>query len=88
MDNNDFIKLAKQAVVDYFNDRGYVIGDKQPLTTDDVYVVWLVKVLQNNKALLSTTFPDGRYYEFTLDGGKNRGYLDVYAKQNNVVVPV
>ena len=49
----------------------------------EVYTVWKAKVLQNWKYLLSTTLPDGMYYEMTYDGDKNRWYLDAYKKFDN-----
>lgn len=52
-------------------------------TADDIYVVWLVKVLQNNKALLSTTMPDGMYFEVTYNGDKQEFYLDAYKRIDN-----
>jgi hypothetical protein len=56
------------------------------MTEDDVYIVWLCKTLQNHKAMLSTMVLDGMYYEFTWNGDKNEGYLDVYKKWENVVI--
>lgn len=53
---------------------------------DDVYIVWQVKVLQNNKALASTTLKDGMYYELTYDGDKKRCYVDAYKKWENFCV--
>ena len=53
---------------------------------EDIYVVWLSKVLQNNKALLSTTYPDTRYYEITYNGDKNEFYFDAYVKEINQVI--
>ena len=47
-------------------------------------MVWLVKVLQNNKALLSTNNPDGMYFECTYDGDKNKLYFDAYKHQKNI----
>ena len=52
----------------------------------DVYIVWQVKVLQNNKALASTTLKDGMYYELTYDGDKKRCYVDAYKKWENFCV--
>ena len=86
MQNKDFVEKAKQAVVDYFNSQADITDKNGRITADEVYVVWLVKALQNNKALLSTTVADGMYYEFTWNGDKNEGYLDAYKKWKNVLV--
>ena len=86
MQNKDFVEKAKQAVVDYFNSQADSTDKNGRITADEVYVVWLVKALQNNKALLSTTVADGMYYEFTWNGDKNEGYLDAYKKRKNVLV--
>lgn len=86
MNNNDFERLAIKAVVDYYNEQADSTDKNDKVTADNVYVVWLVRALQNNKALLSTTIPDGMYYEFTWNGDKNEGYLDAYKKWKNTVV--
>ena len=52
----------------------------------DLYVVWFSKTLQNWKALVSTTIPDGMYYEVTYNGDKKETYLDAYKKFENVCV--
>lgn len=76
---------AKQIVVDYFNAR-VDKTDKQKISVDDVYVVWFCKTLQNWKVLLSTTVPDGMYYELTYNGDKHETYVDAYRKWENVTV--
>ena len=80
MDNKKFVELAKKAVVDYYNENG------NKITADDVYVVWLCRTLQNNKALLSTNVSDGMYYELTLNGDKEEMYLDAYKKEKNICI--
>ncbi len=86
MDNSEFIKLCKVAVVDYFNRR---VEIPEPIIDiDDVYVVWSCKTLQNNKALLSTNVSDGMYYEITYNGDKGELYLDAYKKCENIVLSV
>lgn len=60
--------------------------DKINVKLDDVYVVWSAKVLQNWKALISTTLPDGMYYELTYNGDKGELYLDAYKKFDNVKI--
>ena len=53
----------------------------------DVYIVWKCKTLQNWKYLISSTLPDGMYYELTYNGDKSEWYLDAYKKFENVVIP-
>ena len=77
---------AKQIVADYFNQHADVTDSKR-ITTHDVFVVWFCKTLQNWKALLSTTVPDGMYYEVTHNGDRDEIYLDVYKKWENVCIP-
>lgn len=80
MDNGRFVELCKEKVVDYTNTHMNLnsINPSVHITTDDVYVVWLNRTLQNNKALLSTIISDGMYYEVTYNGDKNELYFDTY----------
>ena len=80
----DLPKKAKLHVLKYFNSRVSHMGDQ--IMTNDVYVVWFSKTLQNWKALVSTTVDDDLYYEVTYDGDKKRTYIDVYTKIENVIV--
>ena len=83
---NSIIDTFKQMVVDWFNTQ-VEKTDGFELTADDVYVVWSCKTLQNWKALLSTSVPDGMYYELTYNGDKHETYLDAYKKWANVRIP-
>lgn len=74
MDNKKFIDLCKEEVMKYANEH-LDKTDKKEITKDDVFVVWLCKTLQNNKALLSTTLFDGMYYEITFNGDKKEMYF-------------
>lgn len=82
MENGIFLETCKEKIVEYFNFRSDKT-DKKHITKSDVFVVWSCKTLQNNKALLSTTIPDGMYYEFTYNGDKNELYMDAYKKWEN-----
>ena len=87
MSNNTFFDLCKREVVEYFNQHADKTDHKK-ITEDDVFIVWACKILQNNKALVSTTVPDGMYYEVTYDGDKQQSYVDVYKKWQNYSVIV
>lgn len=84
MDNTVFITRCKEIVRDYI--RGYT-PTQEPLAFSDIYVVWISKVLQNNKAMLATTRKDGLYFEVTYNGDKHETYVDVYTKKSNFVIP-
>ena len=66
--------------------RNYIIEhlDKSDNNPEfEVYTVWKCKILQNWKYLLSSTLPDGMYYEVTYNGDMNEFYLDAYKKFEN-----
>jgi hypothetical protein len=87
MGNDTFLNLCKDIVVDYFNKHhDKSDGKKSEITKNDVFVVWSCKILQNNKALVSTTVSDGMYYEITYNGDKNETYVDAYKKWENFCI--
>ena len=87
MKNNEFEKLCIKTIVDYFNER-VDKTDNFTLKDEDIFIVWSCKTLQNNKALVSTTVPDGMYYELTYNGDKKKLYLDAYKKIENKCIKV
>jgi Family of unknown function (DUF6275) len=78
--------IARTLVAYYFNEH-VEKTDGVEIEFEDTYVVWFSKVLQNWKALVSTTVPDGMYYEVTHNGDKGETYLDAYKKFDNVRIP-
>ena len=68
MGNEEFLRICKEKVAEYINQ----------------HVVWMCNTLQNHKALLSTTVPDGMYYELTYNGDKAELYFDAYKKFQNI----
>lgn len=87
MKNNDFENLCIKLVKDYANEH-LDKSDNVVVEEKDVFVVWICKTLQNNKALLSTTLFDGMYYEITYNGDKKEIYLDAYKKFENRAIKV
>ncbi len=51
---------AKKIVQNYYNTKAAEEG-LDPLSDDDVYIVWFSYILGNWKALLSTTVVNGMY---------------------------
>lgn len=88
MQERDFRAIAIRAIVDYFNSQADSTDKNGKIDGNDVFVVWMCKTLQNNKALLSTTVSDGMYYEVTYNGDKKEIYLDAYKKWKNVCINV
>lgn len=71
--------------------RSYIMGhlDKsEPVPPFDVFSVWKSRILQNWKYLISSTLPDGMYYELTYNGNEMEWYLDAYKKFENKVYPL
>lgn len=72
MSEQDFVSRVK-----------YIIASKYDVAPNEIYAVWLCKILQNNKGLFSTDIEDGKYYEATYNGDKDELYLDTYKKSKN-----
>jgi hypothetical protein len=58
--------------------------EEQPIQPSELYVVSFAYVLGSYKALLSTSRPDGRYFEVTHNRAKGETYVDTYVKVANV----
>lgn len=81
-----FQKKAISLVYQYIQARLEKTDTHVTFSEDKVYVVWFVKVLQNWKCLISTSLPDGMYYEVTYSGDLCETYIDAYKKFDNVCV--
>lgn len=76
------IALVRKYIEEHF-DKSDVFPEEHPF---EVYIVWKCKALQNWKFLISSSLPDGKYYEMTYNGDKREWYLDAYVKFENQVV--
>ncbi len=75
---------ALQIVKNYIDEH---LDKSDPFIMDfEVFTVWKAKILQNWKWLISSTLPDGMYYEVTYNGDKKEFYLDAYKKFENRVI--
>lgn len=80
MTNEEFINKCKELVREYTIEH---LDKSDRIPQFDVYVVWSCKILQNSKALVSTSLSDRMYYELTYNGDKKEIYLDAYKKIEN-----
>lgn len=80
MDNRKFEKIAKKIVSDWYNQPERVKATKTLIDESNVFVVWITKALQNNKAMLAADTFDGMYFEVTYNGDKQLWHVDVYSK--------
>ena len=76
--------IAQALVADYIREH---LDKSDPDFKFEVFTVWGCKILQNWKFLISSTIPDGMYYEMTYNGDKNEWYLDAYKKFENRCIP-
>ena len=77
MDSRKFHDLAINAVLQV----------NQNIEVSEMFVVWMCKTLQNNKALISAQSTDN-YYEVTYNGDKHELYVDEYIKNRNTCLNV
>lgn len=77
MDSRKFHDLAINAVLQV----------NQNIEVSEMFVVWMCKTLQNNKALISAQSTDN-YYEVTYNGDKKELYVDEYIKNTNTCLNV
>lgn len=57
------------------------------IAISEMFVVWMCKTLQNNKALIGVHHSPN-YYEVTYNGDKKELYVDEYIKNTNTCLNV
>lgn len=85
LSSKDFITKATQSVYELAK-QTFDVTDNVEFTIDNVYVVWSCFILGNQKALLSTTLTDGKYYEVTYNANTDQMYVDQYVKVQNKTI--
>ncbi len=78
------IEKSIELVYDHVKERLEKTDTHVTFGKDEVYVVWFCYILGGWKALLSTTLPDGMYYEVTRNVKEQETYIDSYKKFENV----
>lgn len=85
MGSKEFIEKCKEIVKQHAMEH---LDTSDDIPKFEVFDVWHCKTLQNHKALLSTTLPDGMYYELTYNGDKKELYFDAYKKFENKCIKI
>ena len=85
-EGEQYSRKAREMVLDHITAKGYTRGHTT-FEIGEVYVVWFTYILGYWKALVSTSLPDGRYYELTYNKEKQVTYLDEYYKAENLEIP-
>lgn len=76
----DFPTRAKEFVYHVVRQDLNKLGRHGTFSRDEVYIVWFAFILGGWKALVSTSLPDGRYYEVTFNKDAGEVYVDSYVK--------
>lgn len=85
MTSEQFMREALKAVYDMAVE-GLDPTDFVVFKPEDVYWVTHSYILGNQKAMISTTLPDGKYYEVTYNSEKEEMYVDCYVRTNQKVI--
>ena len=83
----NFPEIARNLVFEHIKRRLEPTDQHVTFALDEVYVVSFHFVLGNWKALISTTLPDGMYYEVTRNEEKQVTYITAYKQWEHVTVP-
>ncbi len=83
----DFIMTARLAVLDIARQQ-LDPTDNVEITLDNVYEVTHSYILGNQKAMISTSLSDGKYYEVTYDATKQIMYIDCYVRFNQEQIAI
>lgn len=83
LSSEDFMRLAKAKVYEMALASLCPTDDLSMFTINDVYIVTHAFILKNQKAMVSTTLKDGKYYEVTYNEATSEMYVDQYVKVQN-----
>lgn len=87
MTDTKFDNLATNAIADWWNNQDELVSRFGHVDPSEVYTTWKCKAIENFKGLFGVPRDgDGLYFEFTFHAKKNQCYLDVYKKQEQVVI--
>lgn len=88
MTDKIFNKIAKKGIVACWNEDTYLLDKFGEITENDIYTTWQCKAIENFKGLFGVNRDgDGLYFEVTYHDKFKQFYIDIYHKENQIVVP-
>ena len=81
LSSEEFVSFAKRMIQGYY----IKLFGSSTVSSDEIFLVWYCKTLQNRKALLYVTGQYSEYFEAIYDDDKNKIYLVTYKKDKNIV---
>lgn len=81
LSSEEFVSFAKRMIQGYY----IKLFGSSTVSSDEIFLVWYCKTLQNRKALLGVIGQYDEYFKAIYDGDNNKVYLDVYKKDKNIV---
>lgn len=88
IDPSNLPDFARHVVFEHVRDNLEKTDLHVQFNQEDVYVVMFSFVLGCWKALVSTTLPNGQYYEVTCNKPKGEIYIDTYVKVDNTAIHI
>jgi hypothetical protein len=83
----NFPHEARRLVYKHVKSRLEPTDDQSKFTIEEVYVVSYHYVVGSWKAFVSTTLPDGMYYEVTYKQAAGETYITSYKQWEHTVLP-
>jgi hypothetical protein len=82
----NFPEIARKLVFEHVKKRLEPTDKHITFGLDEVYIVTFSYVLGHHKAFVSTTLPDGMYYEVTRNNLDRETYITAYKQWDHVTI--
>jgi len=81
----DDMEHAKKITFDYIKTWLFKTNKHLTFGIDELFIIQFSRTLQHSKTWITTTLPDGMYYEVTHNGDDGEWYINAYKKVDKVV---
>lgn len=88
MSVKQFDKIATTSITNWWNRQDNLITKFGQISPDEVYNTWKCKAIENFKGLFGVPHNTGLYFEVTFHAKKNRCYVDIYKKHEQIIIEI